>query len=729
MSPSSTRRTSSQRDGGDSTQPASRTDANLLLSKALLQGDVSFIFRDLLCGPLWVEGAPTPEGQRHPTASLYAEEYGVGQTADGRSQVVNRWPRHATLTSKDGSLRSLVAYYRSQGLSPWCFVPLSFVLPNFALSRSDPEGSPQWQTFAQSHRLVASGNEPRVEREQGAANLWLLKPTNGSGGEGISIASDLSEIQNAMWSAKASTQGFIAQKYLERPLLHDGRKFDLRVWAIVQSDTCGGGAGGGGGAATSTLGLRIYGYGEGYARTSSVPFALPTGSGGSDANPMFELVHLTNYCLQVQSDRCGTHEEGNCVSFDTISADCEQLGFCFRGQVLPQIYALMCDAVLASRRELLLGLREHGRRRTACALLGYDFMVTESGRPYLIECNANPLLAAQNPWHDRLVTRMVDDYVEIAADATFFLSDASADSAAKADGAGGGAYVAPVAPAGAAEPIDRPPLDGVHCKQMDGNGFRLLVGRPTGLHPSSMFAVSQVGSVMCLERSEAERQAAAAVDEPTPPVPALSPAAKAAAEGLTYLSKRWAGGGSVGGQSAGGGSVGGVGRGPRTATPPRFRLASGESSLVGALAAASERTHAVSASDRLRLDTLTSHEAATERRLAAVRYAAAHRAKASVSMPSSLQAISTPPPPTTPKQQQQQQQQPVAARRRSPAPVLSLSPAHAPVASAAAHPVRSPLRSAQVSAVQDRKTGRHLSRTRSFPNRESDAMGEGGSSS
>ena len=66
-----------------------------------------------------------------------------------------------------------------------------------------------------------------------------------------------------MAAAKASTQGFIAQKYLERPFLYDHRKFDLRVWACVASDL------------GSPSGLRIFVYREGYARTSSEAFTLP----------------------------------------------------------------------------------------------------------------------------------------------------------------------------------------------------------------------------------------------------------------------------------------------------------------------------------------------------------------------------------------------------------------------------------------------------------------------
>ena len=45
-------------------------------------------------------------------------------------------------------LRSLTRYYESQGLSPWHFLPLSFILPNFRLLNTAPAVHPAWQQFA-----------------------------------------------------------------------------------------------------------------------------------------------------------------------------------------------------------------------------------------------------------------------------------------------------------------------------------------------------------------------------------------------------------------------------------------------------------------------------------------------------------------------------------------------------------------------------------------------------
>ena len=90
---------------------------NLLLTKALIDGNVAFVFRDLLMGPHWVD-SPLATGQKPQTESLHSSQY-AKMTASKKAQIVNRWPRMATLTSKDGSLKSLEAYYRAQSLSPW----------------------------------------------------------------------------------------------------------------------------------------------------------------------------------------------------------------------------------------------------------------------------------------------------------------------------------------------------------------------------------------------------------------------------------------------------------------------------------------------------------------------------------------------------------------------------------------------------------------------------------
>ena len=73
--------------------------------------------------------------------------------------------------------------------------------------------------------------------------------------------------------AKITSQTFIIQKYIERPLLVNQRKFDIRVWVTLTQD------------------LDIYFFREGYLRTSSQPYNM------KESNLDDDFIHLTNNAI------------------------------------------------------------------------------------------------------------------------------------------------------------------------------------------------------------------------------------------------------------------------------------------------------------------------------------------------------------------------------------------------------------------------------------------------
>ena len=84
---------------------------------------------------------------------------------------------------------------------------------------------------------------------------------------------------------------FILQKYIDRPLLIKGRKFDIRVFGTMTSiNGC----------------LKAYFYEDGYIRTSSTKYTSKT-------NDIF--VHLTNDAVQKNADNFGKYESGNKLSY------------------------------------------------------------------------------------------------------------------------------------------------------------------------------------------------------------------------------------------------------------------------------------------------------------------------------------------------------------------------------------------------------------------------------
>ncbi len=88
-------------------------------------------------------------------------------------------------------------------------------------------------------------------------------------GRGIELFRTKDEFVGLM-KEKPINSLWVAQKYIERPLLYQGRKFDIRVWVVV------------------TANIDIFMYKEGYLRTSSF---------GYDMDNENNYVHLTNNCL------------------------------------------------------------------------------------------------------------------------------------------------------------------------------------------------------------------------------------------------------------------------------------------------------------------------------------------------------------------------------------------------------------------------------------------------
>ena len=99
-------------------------------------------------------------------------------------------------------------------------------------------------------------------------NAWILKPGGTSRGRGIEIHTDLEDLLKSIMVSKDTI--WVTQKYIEKPLIIIGKKFDMRVWILV----------------TSAEPLKVWMFTRPYLRFTSEDY---------DANQLKnKFMHLTN---------------------------------------------------------------------------------------------------------------------------------------------------------------------------------------------------------------------------------------------------------------------------------------------------------------------------------------------------------------------------------------------------------------------------------------------------
>ena len=149
-------------------------------------------------------------------------------------------------------------------------------------------------------------------------------------------------------------------------MTYRNRKFDLRIWTVV----------------TESFSIYIYMYG--YIRTCSSNF---------DVNASDNMVHLTNQCMQNKDkESYAKHEEGNTLSWAQLQQYFEeeysQYGLNIEEHIQPRINDIVIDTFMSFNGKSM----NPQNRKNVFELFGFDFMIDEDLRVWLIEVNTNPYL-------------------------------------------------------------------------------------------------------------------------------------------------------------------------------------------------------------------------------------------------------------------------------------------------------------------------------------------------
>jgi len=79
--------------------------------------------------------------------------------------------------------------------------------------------------------------------------------------------------------------------------------------------------------------------------------------------------------------------------------------------IIPRIKDIIIDTFLSVKKKM-----NSNNRKNCFELFGFDFLLDEDFRTWLIEVNHNPLLGTPNPYMRRMVPNMVEDMLKNVLD-------------------------------------------------------------------------------------------------------------------------------------------------------------------------------------------------------------------------------------------------------------------------------------------------------------------------
>ena len=136
-------------------------------------------------------------------------------------QIYNHIEGINNLCDKKWLLENLNNYLKIRNPSILSFIPVTFHVKDTF--------DPNFTDFLSYYNSIEKSSKFRLQ------NLWIIKPGEDSNrGRGIFISSNISEIKSFIQCA-SKCHTYIIQKYIENPLLIDGRKFDIRCYCLISS--------------------------------------------------------------------------------------------------------------------------------------------------------------------------------------------------------------------------------------------------------------------------------------------------------------------------------------------------------------------------------------------------------------------------------------------------------------------------------------------------------------
>ncbi|XP_069117326.1 tubulin polyglutamylase TTLL5-like [Argopecten irradians] len=279
-------------------------------------------------------------------------------------QKINHFPRSYELTRKDRLYKNVQRMQQIKGMKHFDILPSSFILPS------------EYQDFCASFL-----------REKGT---WIVKPVASSRGRGVFLCNHPDQVP--------LDENLIVSRYLNQPLLIDGFKFDVRLYVCV----------------TSYDPLVIYLFEEGLTRFATVKYEK---SGRHIRN---QCMHLTNYSVNKKSDDYVRNDDpdvedyGNKWSLGALLRYLRSHGRDTTALMM-RIEDVIIKAILSVELPIATACKMFMPFRGNCfELYGFDVLIDDNMKPWVLEVNLSPSLACDAPLDLKIKTNLICDLFSLS---------------------------------------------------------------------------------------------------------------------------------------------------------------------------------------------------------------------------------------------------------------------------------------------------------------------------
>ncbi|XP_063789944.1 tubulin monoglutamylase TTLL4 isoform X2 [Pseudophryne corroboree] len=280
-------------------------------------------------------------------------------------QKLNHFPGSFQIGRKDRLWRNLSKMQARFGRKEFNFFPQSFVL-------------------SQDIKLLRKAWE-----EGGTRQKWIVKPPASARGMGIQVIHK--------WSQLPKKRPLLVQRYLHKPYLISGSKFDLRIYVYV----------------TSYDPLRVYLFTDGLVRFASCKYSMSMKSLSN------KFMHLTNYSVnkknadyKVNVDE--TAGQGHKWALKVLWTYLNQKGFS-SDKLWEQIKEMVVKTIIASEPYVNSLMKMNVQNPYSChELFGFDIMLDENLKPWVLEVNISPSLHSNSPLDVNIKGQMIKDLLNLS---------------------------------------------------------------------------------------------------------------------------------------------------------------------------------------------------------------------------------------------------------------------------------------------------------------------------